>query len=444
MNSFIYKTHTVPEDLSTVITIDSSQEVSPKHAGMSIEGVQAIWDSILDMYRTGIYPGISICMRRRGKIVLKRAIGHARGNGPDDPKICEKVLLTPDTPICQFSASKAVTAMIAHLLVERGAINLTDPISYYIPGFGFYGKENTTIYHILSHHGGIPTLPAKADPELLFDPEGFVRMLCDKKPDAPGGRRMAYHAITGGFIIGEIVQRVTGMNIRKFLRETIQRPLRFKYFNFGMDEEDMPKVAMNYSTGFPVVFPLSVVVKRALGAPWNDVVRVSNDPRFLKTIIPAGNLYANADEMCQFFELMLREGVLNGVRIFEPLTIRRAIMESDSMKLDPTMMVPMRYSAGMMLGASPVGMYGPYTSKAFGHLGFINIFCWADPERDLSCALLTTGKSLLGPHLMPLARFLSNTSWYCREGAGANEMTDAWCSYALPLSKILQSVFLTI
>jgi hypothetical protein len=80
--------------------------------------------------------------------------------------------------------------------------------------------------------------------------------------------------------------------------------------------------------------------------------------------IPAGNLYATADEMCQFFELMLREGELNGVRIFQPLTIRRAIMESDSMKFDTTMMVPMRYSAGMMLGASPIGMYGPYTSRA--------------------------------------------------------------------------------
>jgi CubicO group peptidase (beta-lactamase class C family) len=73
MNSFIYKTHAVPDDLSTVITIDSSQEVAPKKAGISIEGVQAIWDSVLDMYRTGVYPGISVCLRRRGKVVLKRA-----------------------------------------------------------------------------------------------------------------------------------------------------------------------------------------------------------------------------------------------------------------------------------------------------------------------------------------------------------------------------------
>jgi hypothetical protein len=64
MNSFIYKTHAVPDDLSTVITIDSSQEVAPKKAGISIEGVQAIWDSV---------PGISVCLRRRGKVVLKRA-----------------------------------------------------------------------------------------------------------------------------------------------------------------------------------------------------------------------------------------------------------------------------------------------------------------------------------------------------------------------------------
>jgi CubicO group peptidase (beta-lactamase class C family) len=76
-------------------------------------------------------------------------------------------------------------------------------------------------------------------------------------------------------------------------------------------------------------------------------------------------------------------------------------------------MLPLRYSAGMMLGASPFGLYGPDTSKAFGHLGFANIFGWADPERATSVALLTTGKLLLGVHAPYLVALLCSLSRHC-------------------------------
>ena len=314
-----------------------------------------------------------------------------------------------------FSVSKAATAMLIHLLDERGQIHLMDPVSYYIPEFVASGKENITIHHILSHRGGIPNPPRELDPEIIFNHDEIVKLLCKAKPVSPGGRRTAYHAITGGFILGEIVHRVTGKNLRTLLHETVQKPLGFRYFNFGVPEEETNRVAVNYYTGVPLIFPFTTIIKRALGASWKDVVRISNDPRFMKVIIPCANLFSTADEVSRFFQLLLNKGELDGMRIFNPLTVYHAIMEVGKPAVDRTVMIPMRYGAGMILGNKPIGMYGPFTQHAFGHLGFSNIFCWADPERDIVVSLLTTGKAMLGPHIIPLARLLLRISWHCRK-----------------------------
>ncbi len=139
IKSKVLGTIPVPGDLSSLITYDPSDEADPADAGLTREDVDAIWTSVEDLYRSGVYPGISFCMRRRGARVLNRAIGHSHGNGPPDNKMdppgAEKILMTPDTPLCQYSASKAVTAMLIHLLVERGVISLSDPVMKYIPEF---------------------------------------------------------------------------------------------------------------------------------------------------------------------------------------------------------------------------------------------------------------------------------------------------------------------
>ncbi len=404
----------VPEEIKSVTSYKPEDEVDPADAGMSKRGVESIWSAVEDLYRTGIHPAISFCLRRRGKIVIKRAIGHARGNGPGDGPDTEKIPATPDTPICLFSASKAVTAMLIHLLVERGEINMMDPVRNYIPEFVSYGKEDITIYHILTHRGGIHTLPRSLDPEIVFDHDAFTKLLCESKHVSQGGRRMAYHAITGGFILSEIVRRVTGKDIRELLIEILKKPLGFRYFNYGTCDGDSDKVAVNYFSGWPVIFPFSIHIKRALGASWKDIVRISDDTRFMKEIIPSGNMVSTADEMSRFFQLLLNGGELDGVRVFDPITIRRATMAAGRLAIDRTVMLPMRYSAGLILGSNPMGMYGPFTQNAFGHPGFSNIICWADYDRDIAVSLLNTGKAFLGKHLIPLFRLLACISWYCR------------------------------
>lgn len=411
---FITSDISVPNDLSEITVYHPEEEVDPLSVGMTTHGVRNIWSAVEDLYRTGLYPALSFSLRRHGKVVLSRSIGHSRGNGPGEKEV-DKVLMTPDTPVCIFSCTKAITAMLVHLLSEKKQISLLDPVSYYIPEFAQNGKKDISIYQLLAHQAGIPKLPDIHNRELeevLFDHDEMVRRLCATAADRPGQHKR-YHAMTSGYILGELVSRVSKMNTRAFLRENIQEPLNFEYFNYGFEPDQAEKLATNYSTGLPVIFPLNLYEKRILGITMEKIVASANDPDFLKIIVPAGNIHATADECAQFFQMLLNGGVLDGTRVFDPLTIRRATVEHGKREVDYSLIIPFRYSAGMMLGGKTFGLFGPNTEKAFGHLGLTNNLCWADPARDISVALLTTGKPVLGFHIFPLVQLLMQISRFC-------------------------------
>jgi CubicO group peptidase (beta-lactamase class C family) len=387
----------VPKDLAAVTSV--GQESSPGAGGMDPEAVERIWQRIEKLYRSGIHPAIQICLRREGEVVLDRAIGHARGNGPSsDGEL--PLPVTTDTPFVIFSAAKAITAMMAHLLDEQGEIHVGDRVCDYIPEYARYGKDAITIAHVLAHRAGVPNLPADAfSLERAGDREFIVEMLCDARPASRPGKALAYHAVSGGYIIGEIVHRVTGMDIREYLEAQVLGPLGFRWMSYGVRPEDVPLVGHSYATGAPVLPPLSNLLTRALGRHPDEVTELSNDPRFLQAIVPAGNIVTSANELSRFFELLRRGGELDGKRVFAERTIRRARMEQSYREIDFTLGFPTRYGLGFMLGAETLSLYGPDTEQAFGHLGFTNIVGWADPERALSGALITSGKPVLYPEL---------------------------------------------
>jgi CubicO group peptidase (beta-lactamase class C family) len=165
--------------------------------------------------------------------------------------------------------------------------------------------------------------------------------------------------------------------------------------------EDVGLVGLNYATGVPPVPPLSTALTRALGRSPDEVTEISNDPRFLTGIIPAGNVVTTAGELSRFFELLRAGGELDGVRIMQPRTIRRAIVETAYREVDWTLGAPLRTGMGFMLGAELLSLYGPDTELAFGHLGFTNVMGWADPERAISVGLVTSGKPIVH-HGLPL------------------------------------------
>lgn len=387
-------------------------EVAPERVGIEPRGFAAIDNALRALYRSGAYPAVSMCLRKRGQIVLNRSYGHARGNGPRDPRGATQTVLELDTPICLFSSSKAITAILVHKLAEEGGLDLDSPVRRYIPEFAQNGKAKVTVSDVLSHRAGIPSLDvpeAERRVELLADWDAVIDRICRAR--SLRIRPVAYHAITGGFVLGELIRRVTGQTIQAYLDEKFRKPMGLRHFTYGLPPQYRDSVAVNYTAGMPVTFPLAALLQRALIVPFEEVVAASNTTAFMDAVIPAGNLYATAEEVSRFFQMLLDGGCWQGQRLLRPETIARAVRPRGPTVPDAMLMIPMRYSEGMMLGGR-VGLYGPATTGVYGHLGFMNILGWADPRRQLAGSLLVTGKALLGPHLLPWATLMTQISRY--------------------------------
>jgi CubicO group peptidase (beta-lactamase class C family) len=370
----------IPEDLAEVTSIGEEEPL--RGTGVRRAAIDAVWRRVEDFYRTGVHPAVQICIRRSGRVVLSRTLGHASGNAPEDDADAPKELATNETPFCIYSAAKAITAMVIHKLDEQRVCHLEDRVCDYIPEFGRHGKQWITLRHVLAHRAGIPSLPPETiDLDLLDQPDRVLDVLCDARPRTRPGRLLAYHAISGGFVLGEVVRRATGSDIRTILGREICEPLGFRWMNYGVADRDIERVAVNALTGPPVLPTFAKLLRRSLGASVREAVDLSNDPRFLRGIVPSANIVSTADELSAFYQCLLDGGKMNGT-------------------------LPPRYGLGPMLVDDRVGMFGPKTGRAFGHIGFTNIWSWADPERGLAVALLTSGKPILSLHMIRLVQLI--------------------------------------
>jgi CubicO group peptidase (beta-lactamase class C family) len=379
-----------------VVSRNWEGEVDPRRAGLTADDVEQIWQSAVKLYQTGLHPALALCVRRRGEVVIDRALGHLHGNAPTDPEDAPKVRVRHDSLFNFFSGSKAMTAMVIHLLDERGLVHLDDPVAEYVPEFGANGKEWVTLRHILTHRAGIPAvLGARVDEELLTAPDRIMKLICDAKPVSVPGRRLAYHALTGGYVLGEVVKRVTGRDLRQFFGDEVMRPLGIRQLNYGVAPEQVNDVAENAFTGAPALPPYSWMLERSLGVSIHDAVRLSNSYRFLTSIVPSGNIIGTANDTSKFFQCLLDGGELNGVRIFDRRTVRRAVAEQSFLEVDSFLGLPIRYGMGFMLGSNWFSLYGPDSPRAFGHVGFTNVVAYADPDREIAVCLMTSGKPFI-------------------------------------------------
>jgi len=156
-----------------------------------------------------------------------------------------------------------------------------------------------------------------------------------------------------------------------------------------------------------------VLAKRALNIEFEKIATISNSSGFMDASIPAGNIYGTADEVSRFYQMMLDGGVYNGNQMFEASTVKLATRPAGPLTIDQTLMIPIRFSTGFMLGENVFSLFGIKARKAFGHLGLINIVTWADPSRDISVAFLNTGKSLDPRSLPALGKVLVSVSTNC-------------------------------
>ena len=389
----------LPKRLSA--TGDRGYEVAAASVGLSEQNVNSIWRAMKRLYATGMSPGVGVAIRKGGELFFNRTLGYADLERREPLKV--------STPVCLFSASKPVAAMLAHHLVEQGQLDLQQPVCHYLPEYGCAGKERTTLMHLLTHRAGIPRIREPVAPEDLFNPERIRDLMVRARPTNPG-RIQAYHAITAGFVLGQVIEQVTGKNLNNLLDEVIRQPMGMEHFRYGLSEISP---ALNYSTG-PQNRLLDSFVAYAVGRPLGEVVTLSNDQRFREITIPAGNLYGTAEEASRFYQMLLNDGEWQGQQLFRPDTVRLATSgTAQGARLDRTLLMPMRYSPGFMLGDKYVSLYGPNTRGVFGHLGFVSIYTWADRERDLAASIVTTGKGLLSLQMATTIALVQEISRQC-------------------------------
>ncbi|MFC4128018.1 serine hydrolase domain-containing protein [Nocardia rhizosphaerae] len=374
---------TVPADLDAVTTIgdeDTPASLAP--------AVAAIWESVRGWYRLGTTPAIQVCLRRDGRVLLNRAIGHGWGNAPGDGPDAAKVLVTPETPLCGFSTAKGVAATMMTMLAEQGAFALDDPVCRYIPEFAAHGKDRITISDVLSHSAGIPFITAPhSGTAAVLDEELAVAALADLVPSWPPGRFRVYHALTGGLIQRLLVQRATGRRMRDHLAEQVLRPLGFRWTNFGVAPAEVDQVVPSVKTGPPPSRVAGFLARKALGGRMDNASKAQADA-FLTAELPSGNLVTTAAELSRFYEILTRGGELDGVRIVEAGSLRAAIRPADRM-----LGAAGRVSrAGFELGGRR-SKFGRDTRFHFGRSGLTTQYGWADPARGLSGAVLTSGKA---------------------------------------------------
>ncbi|MGB9308148.1 MAG: lipase LipE [Mycobacterium sp.] len=393
----------VPADLDAVTAIGEED-----HSEIDGAAVERIWQATRHWYKAGMHPAIQLCIRQNGRVVLNRAIGHGWGNAPTDEPDAEKVLVTTDTPFCAYSAAKAISATVIHMLVERGYFSLDDRVCEYLPGYTSHGKHRTTIRHVMTHSAGVP-IPTGPRPDVkrADDHEYAQQQLAELRPIYRPGLVHVYHALTWGPLVREIVYATTGKDIREILATEILDPLGFRWTNYGVARHDLPLVAPSHPTGRPLPPVIAAIFRKAIGGTVHEVIPYTNKPLYLTTVIPSSNTVSTANELSRFMEILRREGELDGVRIMRPETLRGAVRECRRLRPDlATGLVPLRWGTGFMLGSTKYGPFGRNAPAAFGHLGLVNIAAWADPDRGLAAGLISSGKPGRDPEASRYATLL--------------------------------------
>jgi CubicO group peptidase (beta-lactamase class C family) len=316
------------------------------------------------------------------------------------PILDMSVRCEPDTPFLLWSTGKPLTAMAVHLLAERGHLDLDAPIAEHWPEYGRAGKESVTARHALTHTTGAPlsTPHVVGDAWIMHDWGRSVRAAAAAKAKGEPGRDPAYHILSQGFILGELLQRVTGTPLAEYLRTQILAPARLDHTSLGLPLSEWDSRA---------VLELSTAPRTPL-PDWMKMRRF--DKKVVRTApIPAATVHSTARDLARFYRLLLEGGSLDGVAVFQPETVRAArkpaLAAKDPVRPDPIIGHSVRWAHGFQLGwgarpgrtAKPFGVSA--AEEVFGHNGSNYCNAWADPEYGLVFAYLTNRMVPRGPAL---------------------------------------------
>ncbi|MFD3734645.1 serine hydrolase domain-containing protein [Streptomyces sp. NPDC058632] len=297
------------------------------------------------------------------------------------------------------SATKGVAAAVPLLLHQYGELDLDAPVGHYWPEFKARGKERALVRHLLNHRAGLPLLDRPLTPREALDPLRGAEAVAAQAPLWEPGTDHGYHALTYGWLLDELVRRVTGgRGAGEWIAERIAAPLGLDFW-LGLPDAEAGRVGR---VG-PVEGPepsgaLRARPKRSVTEAYGDPASVTrrafaaidpfpdhNEPEFRAVPHPAANGIATADGLARFYAALI--GRVDGVRLFEAATVERARAE-ESAGPDRVLIVGTRFGLGYMLHGSASPLLAP---GSFGHPGRGGSLGFADPDTGIAFGYVTNG-----------------------------------------------------
>ncbi|MFD7183929.1 serine hydrolase domain-containing protein [Streptomyces sp. NPDC059904] len=307
-----------------------------------------------------------------------------------------------DTVVNVWSTTKGPTALCAHILIDRGLLDPDAPVATYWPEFAAAGKEGVLVRHLLSHRAGLAGLREPHSLEQLFDWELTTSRLAAQEPWWEPGSVSGYHALTYGFLVGEVVRRVSGLLPGAFLEREVTGPLGID-FTIGLPDKEAGRAAelvhprARATSEQAAIF--AQLAPAALAALTNPIAGASeaNTAAWRAAEIPAANGHGTARAVAALYAIVAGKGRLGDRQILSPEGAER-IREGQGSCRDLVLGAGFTHETELGLGlwlSGPNGSYGP-NPRAVGHDGFGGSFGSADPESGVAMGYVM---NRMGPHI---------------------------------------------
>jgi len=352
---------------------------------ISIEGTcdskySAVQDEFYGNFSNRDEIGSSVCIYQDGERVVDLWGGYRDREGTQP--------WTEDTITLMSSVAKSICALSIHLLVERGLVSLDVPVATYWPEFSQNGKESILLNHTMSHQCGIIYCDHAKTGD-FFNYPAQIAAIELQKPAWPAGTQGAYNSINFGFIHGEVVRRITGKTVDKFIRAEITEPLHAEY-NIGLNGRELTLVAPMHRNQKNTFWKMGETEGSRLNRIWSSLPRnidLLNAHENRVGLNPSSGGHGNARGIAKIYAMLANNGEIGGLRLFRPETVKK-LSKIQWEGVCGTTNTPRRFGLGFLHNCPPSVPMGT-NMKAFGHPGSGGALGFCDIENNRSFGFCT-------------------------------------------------------
>ena len=288
-----------------------------------------------------------------------------------------------DTITVVMSMTKAATALCAHILADRGELDIDKPVAHYWPEFAANGKESIPVRMLLNHQAGLPGFRHEIPAGKPYDWKYMTNAIAAERPFWEPGRNYAYHSLTFGWLVGEVVHRVSGKPIGTFFREEVAQPLGLDFW-IGLPESEEGRAVdlLPYLKAVDSEAPDKALEQAVVSSGVNEGSGWWNTREAHAAELPASGGLTNARSAARMYAALSLGGSIDGVKLVSPATVERmgrtqSLLESDALG---GILAP--FSLGFMKAPEATGL----PESMFGHSGAGGSIGVTDPRERLALA----------------------------------------------------------